>query len=362
MDAKRSKIVTGGGLLAAVCLAAVLSVGNALVLPSATFAEEATTESSAGASWESSLPKNIPSRWDRAVVTVARSQVRYTEKSLSAVANEQATGSAFFSRYDEWAGQPSTEWNTLFASFCLENAGVEGMPQDTDAQAWAEKLQKNDPSLYVAAADHAPEPGDFVFFRSDEGEKNEAARVGIVSEVTEATDELPAQVKVIEGDVDGAVAETAYNLDDESILGYGLLPEQPADDVAAGNVGMEICSGGIIGMGETERQRIELACTLRSIGVSSVPINILCPIPGTPLADRPLLGDEEILRCVALFRLILPSAYLRFAGGVARLPEDTVMRAYRAGINSAILGDMLTTAGTDIEVNFDRIRRAGYEL
>ena len=79
-------------------------------------------------------------------------------------------------------------------------------------------------------------------------------------------------------------------------------------------------------------------------------------------ADRPLLGDEEILRCVALFRLILPSAYLRFAGGVARLPEDTVMRAYRAGINSAILGDMLTTAGTDIEVNFDRIRRAGYEL
>ena len=233
MDAKRSKIVTGGGLLAAVCLAAVLSVGNALVLPSATFAEEATTESSAGASWESSLPKNIPSRWDRAVVTVARSQVRYTEKSLSAVANEQATGSAFFSRYDEWAGEPSTEWNTLFASFCLENAGVEGMPQDTDAQAWAEKLQKNDPSLYVAAADHAPEPGDLVFFRSDESEKNEAARVGIVSEVTEATDELPAQVKVIEGDVDGVVAEVAYDLDDESILGYGLLPEQPADDVTA---------------------------------------------------------------------------------------------------------------------------------
>ncbi|WP_143786065.1 fibro-slime domain-containing protein [Olsenella sp. An290] len=233
MDAKRSKIVTGGGLLAAVCLAAVLSVGNALVLPSATFAEEATTESSAGASWESSLPKNIPSRWDRAVVTVARSQVRYTEKSLSAVANEQATGSAFFSRYDEWAGEPSTEWNTLFASFCLENAGVEGMPQDTDAQAWAEKLQKNDPSLYVAAADHAPEPGDLVFFRSDEGEKNEAARVGIVSEVTEATDETPAQMKVVEGDVDGAVVETAYDLDDESILGYGLLPEQPADDVTA---------------------------------------------------------------------------------------------------------------------------------
>ncbi|OUO34486.1 hypothetical protein B5F84_06505 [Olsenella sp. An290] len=220
-------------MLAAVCLAAVLSVGNALVLPSATFAEEATTESSAGASWESSLPKNIPSRWDRAVVTVARSQVRYTEKSLSAVANEQATGSAFFSRYDEWAGEPSTEWNTLFASFCLENAGVEGMPQDTDAQAWAEKLQKNDPSLYVAAADHAPEPGDLVFFRSDEGEKNEAARVGIVSEVTEATDETPAQMKVVEGDVDGAVVETAYDLDDESILGYGLLPEQPADDVTA---------------------------------------------------------------------------------------------------------------------------------
>ncbi|MBM6816851.1 fibro-slime domain-containing protein [Olsenella uli] len=234
MDAKRSKIVTGGGLLAAICLAAVLSVGNTLILPSATLAEEATTESSATASWESSLPKDIPSRWNDAVVAVAQSQVGYAEESAPAVADAQANEEpTFFSRYGEWAGEPSAEWNTLFASFCLENAGVEGMPQDADAQAWAEKLQQSDPSLYVAAADHAPEPGDLVFFRSDEGEKNEAARVGIVSEVTEATDEAPAQMKVVEGDVDGAVVETAYDLDDESILGYGLLPEQPADDVTA---------------------------------------------------------------------------------------------------------------------------------
>ena len=64
----------------------------------------------------------------------------------------------------------------------------------------------------------------------------------------------------------------------------------------------------------------------------------------------------------ALFRLILPDAYLRFAGGVARFSGKTMVRAYRAGINSAILGDMLTTAGEDIATNIKRIEEAGYEF
>ena len=131
---------------------------------------------------------------------------------------------------------------------------------------------------------------------------------------------------------------------------------------AAREVGLEICSGGIIGMGETEQQRIELAFTLKKLGVLSVPINILCPVKGTPLAEMPPIGDDEVLRCVALFRLIMPKAYLRFAGGVARFSEATMVRAYRAGINAAILGDMLTTAGEDIQTNMKRIRGAGYEF
>ena len=131
---------------------------------------------------------------------------------------------------------------------------------------------------------------------------------------------------------------------------------------AALRVGMDICSGGIFGMGESEAQRIELAFTLRNLGTQSVPVNILSPIPGTPLGDMPLMSDEDILRTIALYRLIMPTAYLRFAGGVARLSDETTVKAYKVGINAAIIGDMLTTAGRDISSNVERIRQAGYEF
>lgn len=131
---------------------------------------------------------------------------------------------------------------------------------------------------------------------------------------------------------------------------------------AAVKAGLEICSGGIIGMGETMEQRIELAFTLRELGVKSVPINILSPIPGTPLENLPLIPEEDVLRTIALFRFILPDAALRFAGGRARLSVETTLEAYRIGINASIMGDMLTTAGADIDTDMDRIRAAGYDL
>lgn len=131
---------------------------------------------------------------------------------------------------------------------------------------------------------------------------------------------------------------------------------------AAVKAGLEICSGGIIGMGESLQQRIELAFTLRELGVKSVPINILSPIPGTPLENRPLIPEEDVLRTIALFRFILPDAALRFAGGRARLSAETTLEAYRIGINASIMGDMLTTAGADIDTDMDRIRAAGYDL
>ena len=131
---------------------------------------------------------------------------------------------------------------------------------------------------------------------------------------------------------------------------------------AAVKAGLEICSGGIIGMGESLQQRIELAFTLRELGVKSVPINILSPIPGTPLENRPLIPEEDVLRTIALFRFILPNAALRFAGGRARLSAETTLEAYRIGINASIMGDMLTTAGADIDTDMDRIRAAGYDL
>ncbi len=131
---------------------------------------------------------------------------------------------------------------------------------------------------------------------------------------------------------------------------------------AAVKAGLEICSGGIIGMGETLAQRMELAFVLKELGVKSVPVNILAPIKGTPLERQEPISDEEILRTVAILRFILPEAALRFAGGRARLSDRTVLEALKAGINAAIMGDMLTTVGADIDTDMARIREAGYSL
>lgn len=130
----------------------------------------------------------------------------------------------------------------------------------------------------------------------------------------------------------------------------------------AKEVGMDACSGGIIGMGESEEQRVEMACYLRSIGVHSIPLNVLMPIKGTALENQPPLSEEEILRTASMFRLVNPKAYIRMAGGRASYWAQSDI-ALKCGINSSIVGDMLTTTGAKtIEEDMVKFKEAGYTL
>lgn len=234
----KSRWIAAGACCA---VAATLFAAYSFTSPSFTVAEESADAAGAVDTWTASLPADMPTAWDEAVVAVANSQLGYRESADDVVILDggEQRGST---RYGEWAGDAHAAWNALFASFCVENAGVEGMSADTDAQTWLETLQVSEDGLYAAAADHAAEPGDLVFTQAVEEDEDAAeadadddadeVRVGVVTEVLAATEETPAQLTVIEGDVDGEVAKVTYAADDEAIVGYGLLPEQPADDEA----------------------------------------------------------------------------------------------------------------------------------
>lgn len=117
----------------------------------------------------------------------------------------------------------------------------------------------------------------------------------------------------------------------------------------AKSAGMELCCGGIIGMGETLEQRVDFAFELAALDPVEVPLNFLDPRPGTPMGDLPQISAREALQAIALFRLVLPSAWIRLAGGREKVLGELQAMGLLAGANALIVGNYLTTIGRSPE-------------
>ncbi|MDU2066083.1 MAG: biotin synthase BioB [Sporomusaceae bacterium] len=125
--------------------------------------------------------------------------------------------------------------------------------------------------------------------------------------------------------------------------------------------GLQACSGGIIGLGESWRDRVEMAFTLQELDVDSVPMNVLNPVPGTALDGQAQLPPLEILQTFAIFRMVLPGKILRYAGGKERNLGDLVPLGFLSGINGMLIGDYLTTKGRGASKDIHTVTELGMD-
>ncbi len=123
----------------------------------------------------------------------------------------------------------------------------------------------------------------------------------------------------------------------------------------AKEIGLDVCSGGIIGMGESWEDRIEMAFTLKELGVDGIPINILNPIPGTPHGERPHLEMDEILKTIAIYRVIFRDKVIKIGAGREGILKDFTGMAFLSGANGMLVGGYLTTKGRKEEEDFKLI-------
>jgi biotin synthase len=126
--------------------------------------------------------------------------------------------------------------------------------------------------------------------------------------------------------------------------------------------GMELCCGGILGLGETLEQRAEFAAQLAALEPDEVPLNFLNPRPGTPFGDLPVVEAREALKAVATFRLVLPRTILRYAGGREITLGDLDVQGFTGGINAVIVGNYLTTLGRPATDDLTTLRELNMPL
>ena len=180
------------------------------------------------ADWMATIAEvTLTGEWDEDLLAIARTQLGYTESTRNYEVMEDGETIKGYTRYGDWYGMPYDDWCAMFVSFCLNYAEIpqDAIPYESNCPAWIEVLQDEEYELYRLAGEYTPVPGDLIFF--DWEEDGTADRVGIVTEIIPATEEEPAKIKTIEGNVGDRVAEQEYDMDDVVILGYAKLPEKP---------------------------------------------------------------------------------------------------------------------------------------
>ncbi len=129
----------------------------------------------------------------------------------------------------------------------------------------------------------------------------------------------------------------------------------------AQEAGMEVCCGGIFGLGESRIDRLNMAFEIKNLNIKSIPLNFLTPIPGTPMENYPAVPPMEIIKTIAIYRFINPDAFLRYAGGRAQLKGLEIL-GFKGGINSALTGNFLTTTGNTIDSDIKTVLKEGFTL
>ncbi|KPA13765.1 biotin synthase [Candidatus Magnetomorum sp. HK-1] len=126
--------------------------------------------------------------------------------------------------------------------------------------------------------------------------------------------------------------------------------------------GLRVCSGGIMGLGESWEQRVEFAFTLKELDVDSIPLNFLNPISGTALENQTVMSSLEALKCIALFRRINPEKDVVVCGGRETALKEDQHKLFSAGANGLMIGNYLTTMGRQIETDMEMIKSLGLKI
>jgi len=217
-------------------------------------------------------------------------------------------------------------------------------------------------SLGIVNSGRGPTEGDLDAFLAAKAAIDDDCDVAICASLGEIDRQQAARLAA------AGVSRYHHNVETSRRMFGRLVTTHSYDDRlatlrTAREAGMAICCGGLFGLGETWDDRIELAMTIRDeVGADSVPLNFLNPVPGTPLADAQRLSPMECLCIVAVFRLILPTADIKVAGGREVNLRDMQSWIFYAGATSCMTGDYLTTTGRATQQDHQMIADLGLEL